>query len=204
MRKNKRRPVKPVISDKVYNIHHPDFHGKIEEAFKAAGKQYYCFTNDSGMKYGRYIFMQNFLQEMYLRIDLNSLRQYAQDAQSWINGSKTNSEGKPLIRVDKACEILSIIDQRANLSFEPDTVFRLASCIYFDANEDLKSWDKKYNEAKIELWREAKAYDFFFHKLFQELTDLRGTSLTVLENYLEKIPPLIKGWSKIVNGTLTQ
>lgn len=184
---------KPVKNDKIYNLHHPDYHGKIEEAFTAGGVKYYHFAKDTEYRYMRYVFMQNFLQEVNMRATLDTLREENRIMTANLDGSKGN------VNIGKALEILSIQRQRCDLAFEPDTIFRLASCLYFDETEDLTGWDKKHNEEKIARWKESHTVDFFFHKLFQELTGLNISSKTDLANYLQAVPETLKGWRLMVD-----
>lgn len=191
----KKKPVKnkPVINDKIYNLHHPDFHGKTEFAFKSQGVKYYNFGKDTDVRYMRYVFMQNFLQEVNLRASLETLQEENKIMTAWLDGSKGS------INIGKVLEMLSIQRQRCNLSFEPETVFRLASCLYFDETEDLRDWNKDHNEKKIKQWKESHTIDFFFHKLFQELTGLKDISRTALQNYLAQVPETLKGWRLMVD-----
>lgn len=193
----RRKPVKPVVNDKIFNIHHPEYHGAIEEAFIANGVQYYCFKKDTAVRYGRYIFMQTFLQETNLRMTLEQAKKDNATMASWLDGSRGT------INIGKVQEILTIQRQQYDLSFEPDTVFRLASCLYFDETEDLRTWDKVHNEEKIKRWKESHTVDFFFHGLFQDLTSLKGLSKTVLVNYLDKAPQTLKGW-QLLKDILSQ
>lgn len=197
-RTKKRRPVKPVINDKVYNLYHPEFFSKIEEAFVADGVQYYCFAKDSDMRYARYIFLQDFIQESQLRMTLEQAKKDNETMRAHLNGSKGT------INIGKVLEILEIHRQQFDLAFEPDTVFRLASCLYFDDTEDLRIWDKQHNEEKIKRWKESHTIDFFFHRLFQELTGLRNISRIDLESYLKVVPSVLKGWRVAIDGTLSR
>lgn len=186
---------KKIKNDKVKNIYHPDFAGMIEPAFKVRGQQMYCFKSDSSGRYGRYIVMQAFLQEYYLRVDLNTLKGDIKRMQNWLN--PTAKDGR--LEIGKCLEQLSIMEQRANIAFEPETVYRLASCLYFDDQEILSGYDKAHNEKKIELWKKHGDTDFFFHKLFQDATGLIATSKEDLKSYLEKAPELTKGWRTITD-----
>jgi len=189
---------KAVKSDKIHNIHHHDYVNKTEEAFESNGIKYYCFKQDSDMRYGRYTVMQTFLQEYYLRVDLKTLQGDIMKLQQWLNPT-INKEGKGQLEIGKSLELLSIMEQRSQIAFEPDTVYRLASCIYFDENELLEAYDINYNETKIVAWKEAKSTDFFFHKLFQESTGLMVTSKTGLASYLDRVPELLKGWRSMAD-----
>lgn len=181
-----------IKSDKVKNLYHADYVGKTEFAFEANGVKYYNFKKDTDMRYGRYIVLQTFLQEYYLRIDLETLKNDIQKLKSWLNPTVSNGKGQ--LELGKSLELLSIMEQRANIAFEPDTVYRLASCLYFDDQEILTDYDREYNDKKIAAWKEAKTTDFFFDKLFQGVTQLMVTSKDALISYLEKAPELTKGW----------
>jgi hypothetical protein len=196
-KKTTERKKKPVVSDKVYNIHHPEYTGLIEEAFVANGEKFYCFSKDSGMRYGRYIFMQGFIQEADLRMSLDVLKKQNEVMTSWLDGTR------PQVNHGKVLELLSIQRQQCDLAFEPETVFRLASCLYFDENEDLRKWDKTYNEKKITKWKESHTIDFFFHRLMQEFVNLKDTSPIVLQNYLQAVPETLKGW-KLMSDILSR
>jgi hypothetical protein len=183
-RKPKRKPVKPVMNDKVWNIHHPELFDKIEEAFKSGGVQYYTFKKDTTMQYGRYIVMQAFLQEVNFRMSTDTLKAYISKITIELNGSKGS------VNLGNALELLGHMKNLTELAFEPDTVYRLASCLFFDDSEDLRTWDKKHNENKIRAWRATGTLDFFYDKLFQELTNLKNISQTAITDYLEKVGDL--------------
>lgn len=190
-----------IVSSDVMNIYHPKISNEIEEAFEAGGVKYYCFKADSEVRYGRYIVLQAFLQEYHLRVDLDTLRGNIKKIKGWLN-PPVNKDGGTL-QLGKALELLEIMEQRANIAFEPDTVYRLASVLYFDESEVLSGYDKKYNEEKIERWKETEVVDFFFHKLFRESTRLTVTSKEDLLNYLRLVPALTKGWNTM-EGILSQ
>lgn len=193
--------IQKIVSSDVMNIYHPKISKEIEEAFEAGGVKYYCFKADSEVRYGRYIVLQAFLQEYHLRVDLDTLRANIKKIKGWLN-PPVNKDGGTL-QLGKALELLEIMEQRANIAFEPDTVYRLASVLYFDDSEVLSGYDKKYNEEKIERWKETEVVDFFFHKLFKESTRLTVTSKEDLLNYLRLVPALTKGWNTM-EGILSQ
>lgn len=200
--KNATKKPKKVISDKILNLYHPKIAKDIEFAFEAGGVKYYCFKTDSEVRYGRYIVLQAFLQEYHLRVDLDTLQANIKKLKGWLN-PPVNREGQGTLQLGKALELLEIMEQRANIAFEPDTVYRLASVLYFDDSEILSGYDKKYNEEKIARWKESETVDFFFHKLFRESTRLMVSSREDLLNYLRLVPALTKGWNTM-EGILSQ
>ncbi len=191
-----KRQKKPVKNNGVMNIHHPKVANSIEFAFEAIGTKYYCFKQDSEGRYGRYVVMQAYLQEYYLRIDLETLKRNINQLKNWLN-PPIIKDIQPRLELGKSLELLEIMEQRANIAFEPETVYRLSSCLYFDEFEDLSGYDGEYNKKKIAAWKEAGITDFFFHELFKGLTHLTVTSKTDLANYLQRVPGLLKGWSSI-------
>lgn len=192
---------KTVKSDKILNLHHPKLKGMTEFAFEASGVRYFCFTADSEVRYGRYVVLQAFLQEYHLRVDLDTLKGNIKKLKGWLNPPVTKEGG--VLQLGKALELLEIMEQRANIAFEPETVYRLASVLYFDESEILSAYDKAYNEQKIARWKKAETVDFFFHKLFVESTRLKVTSRDDLVNYLRLVPALTKGWNTM-EGILSQ
>lgn len=191
--KTKSQSKKKIASDKIKNLYHPDYHSRTEFAFESNGIKYYCFKADTDVRYGRYIVLQAYLQEYYLRTSLEQLKAGLAKVKGYLNPT-IGKDGGGTLQLGKALEQLEIMEQRANIAFEPDTVFRLASVLYFDDQEILSAYDRQHNEKKIQAWKDSEAVDFFFHKLFQELTLLRPTSKTDLVNYLRQVPGLLNGW----------
>jgi hypothetical protein len=190
----KRRPVKPVVSDKVWNIHHPELFDKVEESFKAGGVQYYTFKKDTTIRYGRYLILQAFLQEVNFRMSTDTLKAYIAKITEELNGSKGT------VNLGNALEYLGHMKNLTELAFEPDTVYRLASCLFFDDTEDLRTWDKTHNETKIRAWRALGTLDFFYDRLFQELTGLKNISETAITDYLEKVGDLKKKYDSAIQS----
>lgn len=188
----KRKPVH-TKNDGTFNLYHPDIKHEIEYAWTAGGVKYYNFKQDSKMRYGRYVILQAFLQEYYLRVDLKTLQANITKLEKWLN-PVIDKNGTGQLEIGKCLELLSIMRQRSEIAFEPDTVFRLASCLFFDDKEILSDYDREYNEKKIARWRESDTVDFFFHRLFQELTHLTVSSREGLISYLKTAPELLKGW----------
>lgn len=104
------------------------------------------------------------------------------------------------INLGNALELLSHMKHLTELAFEPDTMYRLASVIYFDDTEDLRTWDKKHNEEKITAWKENGTLDFFYSKPFSELTGLNGISETAIRDYLDKVADLTAKYNSAIQS----
>lgn len=199
MKHKKRQPkpkrgAKPVVNDKVYNIHHPELADKVEFAFEAAGIKYYNFKRDTEVRAGRYIIIANFLQEVFYRMDREMLRTYVDRVVSEIDGTKGQ------INIGNALTFLGQVKTLTGLAFESDTMYRLASAVYFDVTEALNTWDQKHNELKIQGWKEDGTLDFFYRRPFSELTGLKNISQTDMRASLEASVRLKEEYKRVLNS----
>lgn len=185
---------KPKVNTNTFNLYHPEFEGKIEEAFKVKGTTYYNFKKDTEIRSGRYMVIQNFLQEVFFRMDLERLKAYI----TRIISELDNSKGQ--VNVGNAIVFLHQMKSLTELAFEPDTIYRLASAVYFDETEDLRSWDGKHNELKITGWKEDGTLDFFYKKGFAELIGLKDISETDMRDYLDKAARMSEELKRVLNS----
>jgi hypothetical protein len=176
--------------DPPFNIHHPDLADKVEFAFEAGpifGKRkFYRAKDDYRLPYGRYKYIDAFLYEVELRMDLKKLEQYMDILEKNLDGSKGN------ISIAKAFEVIWAIRSRCKLAFEPETVKRLASVTYFDETEDLSDFDMEYGAEKVKFWEKHGCYAFFLTSPIEELLNLKGTSETSLQTYIRQAQAVLK------------
>jgi hypothetical protein len=185
---NRRKAKEAEKKSPLHNVHHPDFVGLVEPAFKVGEKQYYRFGKETSMPWGRYMFVQTFLHEQSLMIDTELLNGYCQIMKKAISGTLKSG-----IDLTKIFQVITNIEARMNLDWEPGTTYRLASCIYFDDTEDLYGYDKKYNdEIKIPSWKEARCVDFFYTRPMSELLNLNDLSPDDLRTFIQNREELIK------------
>jgi hypothetical protein len=78
------------------------------------------------------------------------------------------------------------LKSRLSLAFEPASVQRLASVLFFDETEDLRSYDRKYGQEKIDFWEKNNVLDFFLTMPIVELLGLKNISQTSLEEYIQE------------------
>lgn len=164
---------------KINTVHSEDFADKVEKAFVIGGIQYYRFVQETNMPWGRYMYLQTFLYEQNLRIDVVSLKEYMSRLIKVLNGTKGT------IELYKAFQIIGQISSRCELAFEVDTTYRLAAVIYFDETEDLYGYNKPHNDKKIAAWKEAKATDFFYTMPMKEFLGLSDSSPQDLLTFME-------------------
>lgn len=176
----KRRPVKP-LANPTFNISHPELAPKIEKAFKCGTVQYYKFIEDHQIPAGRYKYIYAALKEADLRMTLETLNSFLDAMEDVLNGGTKKNN----VSVGEIWKLVINMKSRAKLAFEPASIKRLAAVIYFDASEDLKTYDKKHGAQKVEYWEKHNMTDFFLMKPIVELFGLKGISTTSLAEYIQ-------------------
>lgn len=171
-----------------FNLKHPEIANLIEEAFKAGGKTYYRFKEEKLIPAGRYKYIYAYLKEVDLRMNLETLQNYVKDFKNLLNGSGP----KKIIQIGELWKLILNLESRLALAFEPATVERLASVIYFDDTEDLSTYDKKYGIKKVEIWNKHLKHDFFLTKPMGELLGLKDISTESLEDYIQQATQIIQ------------
>lgn len=186
----KKKPVEPP-----YNIHHPDVADKIEFAFEAGPVfrkvKYYRLreSSESGefnQKTGRYIWIQAFLKQAARKMDDKTLKSFIDDLEKNLSGELNGQ-----INLSKAFQILHTMRAMTNMAFEHELVKRLASVVYFDETEDLRTYSREYGEKKITFWDKHNCLDFFLSTPIAELCNLRGLSVASLESYIQEQTQMI-------------
>lgn len=170
-----------------FNIYHPDIADQIELAFEAGGKKFYRFADQYKMPTGRYKYIVAATREVDMRMSIELLKEYMSNLKACLKGEK----GK--VDLETAWKTIFNIETRISLAFEPDTVKKLASIVYFTDNEILTTWDKvKDGSEKVKFWDKYNCLDFFLTRPISELLRLSDSSLTSLETYLSQVYPILE------------
>ncbi len=130
-------------------------------------------------------------------MDLDRLKAYIKRIREELDGTKG------VCNVGNAIAFVDQMKSLTDLAFEPDTVYRLASVIYFDESEDVTKWDKGHNDEKIKAWKGEGTLDFFYKKPFTELMGLKNISETDLRDYLDKVQRMIDVYNTSLYETPT-
>lgn len=164
----------------VYNIHHPEMIGKTEFAFECAGTKYYRAIKEYHLPVGRFKWIDAYLYEVELRMDLKTLNGYLDVLDKNIDGKNGT------INLTKVWQVVHAMRTRTkDLGWEPETVKRLASVVFFDETEDLRDFDPAYGKQKVALWDLHKNYAFFLTRPISELLNLGSSSEESLQNYIK-------------------
>ncbi len=76
------------------------------------------------------------------------------------------------------------LKERLQMVYHEDLVYKVASVVFFDANENPDDWEWKYALQKIEHWKKhSPAADFFLHEPIQRLLPFLNTSALNIQTY---------------------
>jgi hypothetical protein len=154
---------------------HPKVEKSISPAFKVDGEQYYEFDNLSDCPAGRYFRIQQFMVELNLRIDKDSLVELLDKALEFMDKNQAT----------KTAAILLDIKNRTEFLIETNTAYRLASAVFFTLDEDLTTYDFDYNQKKIEKFKKQDISTFFLSRPMKKLIPQINISGADLAIYLK-------------------
>jgi hypothetical protein len=157
----------------VFNLHHEDIKHQVEVAFEVKGKKYYRFKKELQLPAGRYKYVYSMLR--------------VTEFKNVLNGGP-----KKIIAIGDLWKLINNLESRISLAFEPETVERLASVVYFDDTEDLSTWDRKHGLEKVAFWKANKSMDFFLTSPMGELLGVSGISIESLEEYIQTTTGIIQ------------
>jgi hypothetical protein len=152
----RRKKFKPYPTQKEYSI---------EPVFEIGGTVYYQTSDIAKTSCLRGLTAISFYQELQMRCD----REYLLAATEAMHNILHNPNGNK-IDVFKLDTIVQQLRERLTWAVDIETVYKLASVVYFDDTEDPDYYDAPYNEEKIKKWKEAEGVNAFF--LRKPISDL--------------------------------
>ncbi len=117
----------------------------IEFAFQAGGESYYKFNDLANMPYERAFTSVDFYTEMQMNVDYAYLKQHVKAVREILTKNKIN-----VFDVHKLNEQMA---ERLDMIRSANLMYKLASVVYFDKNENPSVYDAKYNIEKIKRWK---------------------------------------------------
>ena len=127
---------------------------EVELSFVHEGVEYFRFVNEQNIPSERAFAAIDIYEELNQRIT----REYLLD---FLAGLKTCLNKGDLV---KASNLITFAEQRTGHITNVEILYKLASVLYFDKNENCYSYDREYNEKKISKWKESKDVEGFFLK----------------------------------------
>ena len=134
----------------------------IEWAFNVGGKDYYQFADVFSLPYERGLMAV----AVYNEIDMRCSREYLMKHTETITDLLKQQE----IDIYKINALNEQMKQRLQLVTDVDLLYKIASVVFFDKNENPALYEQDYCQKKIAHWKEHRGVaDFFLQKPLMEL-----------------------------------
>lgn len=169
-----------------------DLNKKVIEAVPGLlidGKQAYQFANPADMPEGRYVNFLHFKGELFSGLNReNNIELFKKIASANNEGDKTTIGAVSLMAIDFLENCTPI-----------EAYYNMASLIYFNKDEDLKTWDEDYNTRKVEEFKAKPNQDFFLRNLSMHLKRYGISSPANISDYLSMARTKMKVLMKLIS-----
>jgi hypothetical protein len=135
-------------------VNHP-----VVYAFTIEGVDYYQFEDFSNIPALRGLKTMVFYEEIRMKCTMEYLKMHTDAIENILSKTK--------IDVFEIKKLNDQMKQRLNMAVDTDLVYKLASVVFFDKNENIEEYDFAYNKKKIDLFKQHPS--FFLLKPLQEL-----------------------------------
>lgn len=154
----------------------------INYAFSIGAKHYFRYDDHLNLPYQRALCSLVFYKEIELNIDHTFLTAHVEAINNILLSTK--------IDIYKIKELNDLLMQRMKLPKDPDLMYKLASVVFFGAEENPEVYEFEFGKKKIEFWKKnASVTDFFLSMPLQELIPYikhAGENLEAYSRLLEK------------------
>ena len=150
----------------------------IEFAFHYAGKDYFCYTDPFKIPNQRGFVCLSYYEEFNMRMTRETLIEFLDALEAEMNGTRN---------VLDIAKLINAMRTRTEFIVSPDTVYKLASVVFFTKEESTYNYDVMYNAKKIVAFRKAPMLDFFLQLPLQELIPFLRLSGENMRTYLKGV-----------------
>ena len=173
-----------------------DIQYPIEFAFEIEGRSFYRFKDYFNIPYERGLKTITFYEEARMKITYEYLEQHTKAVEKILTSSK--------IDVYKINELNKILKERLTWYFDTEILYKLASIVFFEKEENPTTYDFKHNIEKIEFWKKHKdVTDFFLQTPMLELMPFLKELEANFQTYSEITNALTKAHSDLVSSILS-
>lgn len=157
-------------------VNHP-----IELAFTIDGVDYFQFKDPFNIPYKRGLTSVTFFEEVRMKCTFEYLKKH----QEAVNATLMKPGNISMFEIKKLNDQLG---ERLNFVYDDDTIYKMASVVFFDETENPANYDFKYGMEKIKKWKESMpVHDFFLQQpIVTLLPFLRDPNLN-MESYSKAI-----------------
>lgn len=175
---------------------HPKNDLPIVFAFRCGIKDYYQLANDTQMPAKRWAYLRQFYHEMEMRMTKQTLLEFVTAIEKAVNPGKGEA-----IEIGKIDRLAKEMKDRTEWLFEPESLYRMASVVYFTLDEDLTDYDTPYNERKIQQFKKKDLMPFFLKTLNENTSGLLNLSPNDLKAYSQKVEAIAKAQQEFTGAS---
>jgi hypothetical protein len=169
----------------------------IEEAFSIEGRTFYRYKDYFNIPYERGLKTITFYEEARMKITYEYLEEHIKAIDKILKSQK--------IDVYKIKALNDIMAERMKWAVDTEILYKLASIVFFEKDEDPRTYDFKHNAEKIEFWKEHKSVsDFFLQTPLLELMPFLKELDTNLETYSLIAKELTKHHLDLVSSIVSE
>lgn len=148
-----------------------------QPAFKLGGVQYYCLPSFLDHTPIRAEWAAVYSEEVNMKCTKEFLLQHTRAIEEALNSNP--------IKVAQLANWNKQLKDRLEYISDPETIYNLASVIFFDESEDPTTYDQDYNKkVKIPLWKKHKMRDFFLLTPWNKLIPGMDFSKVDLDSFI--------------------
>lgn len=154
------------------------------------GVQYFQFVNVADMPHMRLVHYNYMREEMVMGIDRELQLKIIDRILAANQERDHNTVGAVAIMFRDIVTNITTVE----------SLYNVASLIYFDAREDIAGYDFDYNQAKIAKFKTIRDKSFFFSHLLQNSLKIKsGTLPADINQYLNENAVKLKAWKSILS-----
>lgn len=188
------------IKNKIKNLFKrfpKDIQYPIEFAFEIEGRSFYRFKDYFNIPYERGLKTITFYEEARMKITYEYLQQHTEAVDKILKSQK--------IDIFKVKALNDVMKERLQWYVDIDILYKLASIVFFEKDEDPRTYDFKQNANKIQFWKQHRTVtDFFLQTPLLDLMPFLKEYETNLEIYSELTRELTKRHSDLVSSILSE
>lgn len=155
---------------------------KVEYAFTCEGVDYYQFADFNNIPALRGLKTMVFYEELKMKCSIDYLKIHCEAVDNILSKDKIN-----IFDIKKLNEQMK---ERLEIALDTELIYKLASIVFFDKDENVEDFDFAYNEKKVQAWKRTGAGAFFLLKPVQELLPVLKSTDVNFQMYSQVVEEL--------------
>lgn len=168
---------------------HPEIKKPMEYAFTIGTKHYFKLLHMYEIPELRFAYAQQFFSELEMKMTKERQKEF-------IEAMKTQLDAGKLTEIAK---LINEIEYRLEWLYEPDSLYRFGSVIYFNLDENIADYDMVYNKKKIRSFKKKGLHDYFVKEFVDNSEKLLNLSKPDFQTYLQEFEEIRERQQKLTS-----